>query len=181
MTPDAQLVERYGTTKEASFALATRIAAAVLGASYLESDRQHVEEQREGHELEDREIRQQEAGKMDATISAMKMAEASGAVMARMEKQAFGAVLGKALTQTLPTAAGKVVGKVPGARKAFETVKPSLKTKALAAGGALATSYAGYKGLSALRDYADKPPTTQTWGSKRPLQHNVSSWGYPMY
>ncbi len=171
--PDAELMEIYGTTKEANeVALAARIAAAVLGLGLMAADKKHVEEQKAEAELLNEIARHQEAEKMESMIDAMKMAEASGATMARagMDKVAIGAFIGKALgsaakaSQTGPTLGTVAMG-------AAKKVAPTAAV--------LGTGYLGYKGLSAARDYANTPKGNQTWGTKRPLRHNVSEWGYP--
>ena len=183
--PNAELSRIYGNSKEASAELAARIAKAMLGFSVMRGDQSHVEGAHDQEALDEEIARAVEAERMSSMINAMKTAQVIGKFMARaeelpsLEKDAF---IGKLLTETLPLAAGKVVGKIPGAQavsRGLGTLKPGWKGKALATGGALGLTYGGYKGLSAARDYANKEPSNQAWGKNRPLTHNVSEWGYP--
>lgn len=159
--PNAELMSIYGTTKEAGdIATAARIAAAVLGLSLIKGDQVHVANKELEHTQEVNNTRAQESAKMQGVVDSLKMAEAAGSMMAKV---GIASLIGKA--------SGKVVG----------ALTPGWKSKALAAGGTLAAGAAGYKGLSSLRDYANKPKGNQTWGSKRPLSQGVSEWGYPVY
>jgi hypothetical protein len=180
---DAELSKIYGTTKEANeVALAARIAAAVLSLGLAAADKKHVENKSEEREHEHEESRDHEAHKMEAMIEALKSASVSGQILARavpageLDKVAFGAFMGN-----LATGAGKLMGAVPGGKALVGALTPSWKTKALATAGTLGAGYLGYKGVSALRDYANNPHGEETWGSKRPLQHNVNEFGVPSY
>lgn len=185
-SPDTQLCQIYGTTKEATdMATAARIAAAVLSLGLASSDSSHVEEERERQQQEIDERRALEAERMSAMIGAMKSASVAGQILARavpaseFEKAAFGAFMGKAVG-ALAGGAGRLVGAVPGGKAVVGALTPGWKTKALAIGGTAATGYAGYKGLSALRDYASSAPGgDELWGAKRPIKHNINEWGYP--
>lgn len=159
--PNSELMAIYGTTKEAGdIATAARIAAAVLGLSLMRGDLDHVATKRMKHKEDTNAARAREAAKMQGAVDSLKMAEAAGTMMAKV---GIASLIGKA--------SGKVVG----------ALTPGWKTKALATGGTLGAGIAGYKGLSAMRDYANKPKGDQTWGSKRPLAQGVSEWGYPVY
>ena len=246
--PDPELVEIYGTTKEAGaadVALAARIAAAILGLGLMESDREHVADQKEEAAQLNEIARYEEAKKMHAMISAMKMAKSAGVTMAhasmdkeaisrkkvvdtahaalrrvgakdiadvprghRLEKsmqRAYGKVdtasanpafgdeathwartgrehpatkqnwlasalnMGKEGAASMNKAAfGAFLGKTLSAANTANKTGPSLGS--LAMGGlkkvaptaaVLGTGYAGYKGLSKLRDYGNTPKNTQ--------------------
>lgn len=160
-TPNSELMSIYGTTKEAGdIATAARIAAAVLGLSLMKGDQMHVVNEKLKHEQETNNTRAQEAAKMQGVVDSLKMAEAAGVMMAKVGIASF---------------IGRNAGKVVGA------LTPGWKSKALVTGGTLGAGMAGYKGLSGLRDYANKPKGNQTWGAKRPLSQGVSEWGYPVY
>jgi hypothetical protein len=169
--PDAELLEIYGTVKEAdATVLAARIAAAVLGLGLMEADREHVEEQREEAAMLNDLARYQEAKKMRAMVSAMEMAKSAGVTMASMHKEAFGAFVGKGLQNVAKAnKSGPSLGSA-----AVGVVKKVAPTVAV-----LGAGLAGYKGLSALRDYANTPKSSGTWGTKRSLRHNVNEYGQP--
>lgn len=164
--------------------VAARIAAAVLSLGLAASDKAHTEDKRREADQKSEEKREQEAQKMEAMIEALKSASVSGRILARaapaneFEKAAFGAFIGKAVG-ALAGGAGRAMGAIPGGKALVGALTPGWKTKALAIGGTAAAGYAGYKGLSALRDYASTEPGDATWGSKRPLKHNINDWGYP--
>lgn len=166
--PDSQLTQIYGTTKTAGdMALAARIAASILGLGLMNSDRGLVEREEQEREEELQARRDGEAQRMGPTIEALKSASAAGQILARavpaheLEKAAVGEEL---------MSAGKSV---------LKALQPGWKTKALAIGGTAAAGLAGYKGLSALRNYANTEHGDQLWGAKRPLMHNINEWGYP--
>jgi hypothetical protein len=166
--PDTQLTKIYGTTKEAGdMALAARIAASVLGWGLMSASGHQADEEEQERAEELRARRDGEAQLMGPTIEAMKSASAAGRILARsvpaseLEKMALGEGL---------LGAGKAVAKA---------LQPGWKTKALAIGGTAAAGLAGYKGLAALRDYANTEQGDHRWGSLRPLQHNINEWGYP--
>ncbi len=180
-TPDPQLSQIYGTTKEASdMGIAARIAAAVLSMGLASADKERRSEDKSERDKKTEEKRRDEADRMRAAIEALKTAGANaGQTLARdFEKQAFGALMGKAVG-ALATGAGRAVGAVPGGRSLVGALTPSFKTKAIGTAGTLAAGYAGYKGLSALRNYASTEPGDMNWGAKRGLKHNVNEWGVP--
>lgn len=170
-TPDPQLMEIYGTDKLASktnsrdMVLAAQVAAAILGMSLMNADRSHVANQElEAQRLNDV-ARGDEARRMEAMVNAMKMAKSAGAAMASMNKEAFGGTL-----------ASKLIPAVKGA------LTPGWKAKTLATAGTLGAGYAGYKGLSAIRDRATArtaPGAPTQFGSRTRLAHNVNEFGQP--
>ena len=165
-------MEIYGTVKEAnSMTLAARIAAAVLGMGLMEADRKHVDDQREEAKLLNDIARHQEAKKMESMIDAMKTAKVAGATMASMDKQAFGAFVGKGLQN---------VAKANKTGPSLGSLAMGAAKKVAPTAAVLGAGYGAYKGLSAVRDYANKPKNTQTWGTKRDLAHNVNQYGQPV-
>lgn len=201
-TPDPELLLIYGNTKlaeEGDAALAARIAALVLSLGLVKADQTHVKHKREQKEQEDSNDREMEAERMQSTIEAMKHASVAGQLIARntsvddLSKLAFGAAFGSLAGSPVVKglaaaggALGKAVAKVPGAintgvKSVGSALTPGWKTKALATGGVLGAGYLGYKGLSAMRDYASYPPPTQTWGARLPVQSNVNEYGTPTY
>lgn len=171
-SPDPELMEIYGTVKEASnsMTLAARIAAAVLGLGLMEADRKHVDNQREEAQRLNDIARHQEAQKMESMIDAMKMAEAAGATMATMDKQAFGSFIGKGLQN---------VAKANKAGPSLGSLAMGAAKKVAPTAAVLGAGYGAYKGVSAVRDYANDPKNTPTWGTKRDLKHNVNEYGQP--
>lgn len=162
--------------------IAARIAAAVLSMGLASSDKERRSEDKEERDKKTDERRQQEAARMQAAIVALKTAgDQSGRILARgVEKTAaFQAGLSMGAATPLATQAGRLVGKIPGAKALNNAVTPGWKAKAVGVAATGAAGLAGYKGLSALRNYASTEPGDMNWGAKRNLKHNVNEYGYP--
>lgn len=152
--------------------IAARIAAAVLSMGLASSDKERRSEDKEERDKKTDEKRQQEADRMRAAIEALKTAgDQSGRILARG--------IEKAAATPLATQAGRLVGKIPGMKALNNAVTPGWKTKAVGVAATGAAGLAGYKGLSALRNYASTEPGDMSWGAKRNLKHNVNEYGYP--
>ena len=163
---DSQLARIYGTTKQAGdMALAARIAASILGLGLMSADRKQQAQEEEGREEELQARRDGEAQRMSQTTDALKSASVAGQILARAVPAAELEKAGGGFGDT-----GKAV---------LKALQPGWKTKALAIGGTAATGLVGYKGLSALRNYANTEHGEQQWGAKRPLRHNINEWGQP--
>lgn len=174
----AKLASKYGTgeiAKEATLPL-QHIAQALVNLGLLLADKANHEQSMEHAEEGNLVQRAEEAEDMASTEAGLrKKASAELAAIragAGLAKIAFGTPLLGGLADAAKGAVG-AVGKA---------LSPGWKAKALIGAGTIGAGVAAYKGMQGARNYMSEPGhEAQHWGSNRPVMHNVSEYGAPVF
>lgn len=173
-----QLAKKYGTeeiAKEGSLGLA-QIASALVNLGLMVADKAHLDHAVHQAEEHEEEARHETAADMSSTNDGLHKAAEMAAVHAgRLQAKTAMGIPWASMGNAAKGAAG-------GVGKAISAVAPGWKGKALMTAGVGAAGYGAYKAMQGTRDFFSEPThSTQSWGQKRPVMHNVSEYGYPTF